>query len=186
MDIGIHMEGSMGKLAHKVAVVTGASKGIGAYDKEITALLLIDPYNDFISEGGKLWGRIRAVAEANGGVPHMLQLLHAAREARSGCSMRCIIATVPATTRHGSILRQFRKWPGREKTFEYGTWGGEMHPGFKPKAGEIVATEELHPVFGPGFTRIFGQDKIALQRHLASSCQALNAADVDCSLSSIH
>ena len=30
MDIGIQMRGSMGKLAHKVAVVTGASKGIGA------------------------------------------------------------------------------------------------------------------------------------------------------------
>jgi ureidoacrylate peracid hydrolase len=24
------------------------------YDKEITALLVIDPYDDFISEGGKL------------------------------------------------------------------------------------------------------------------------------------
>ena len=30
------------------------------YDKEITALLVVDPYNDFISEGGKLWERIRA------------------------------------------------------------------------------------------------------------------------------
>src|SRR6516162_6112637 len=35
------------------------------YDKEITALLVVDPYNDFISEGGKLWDRIRGVAEAN-------------------------------------------------------------------------------------------------------------------------
>lgn len=26
------------------------------YDKDLTALLVIDPYNDFISEGGKLWG----------------------------------------------------------------------------------------------------------------------------------
>jgi len=25
------------------------------YDKEITALLVIDPYNDFITEGGKIW-----------------------------------------------------------------------------------------------------------------------------------
>ena len=25
-----------------------------AYDKELTALIVIDPYNDFISEGGKL------------------------------------------------------------------------------------------------------------------------------------
>src|SRR5215467_10098403 len=52
------------------------------YDKEITALLVIDPYNDFISEGGKLWGRIRAVAEANNSVPHMLQVLNAARNAK--------------------------------------------------------------------------------------------------------
>jgi hypothetical protein len=44
------------------------------YDKEITALLVIDPYNDFISEGGKLWDRLKAVAEANSCVPHMLQV----------------------------------------------------------------------------------------------------------------
>jgi len=25
------------------------------FDKEVTALLVIDPYNDFISEGGKFW-----------------------------------------------------------------------------------------------------------------------------------
>jgi hypothetical protein len=29
------------------------------YDKEITALLLIDPYNDFISDGGKVWNRLK-------------------------------------------------------------------------------------------------------------------------------
>ena len=51
------------------------------YDKELTGLLLIDPYNDFISEGGKLWNRLKAVAEANACVPHMLQVLTAAREA---------------------------------------------------------------------------------------------------------
>ena len=48
----------------------------------ITGLLVIDPYNDFISEGGKIWGRIRAVAEANNCIPHMLAILHAARRAK--------------------------------------------------------------------------------------------------------
>jgi nicotinamidase-related amidase len=52
------------------------------YDKEITALLVIDPYNDFISEGGKIWDRLRGVAEANNCVPHMLQVLNAARKAK--------------------------------------------------------------------------------------------------------
>jgi hypothetical protein len=35
------------------------------FDQEITALLVIDPYNDFISEGGKVWDRLKTVAEAN-------------------------------------------------------------------------------------------------------------------------
>jgi hypothetical protein len=42
------------------------------YDKHITALLVIDPYNDFISEGGKIWERLRSVAEANNCIPHMM------------------------------------------------------------------------------------------------------------------
>ena len=33
------------------------------YEKEITGLLLIDPYNDFTSEGGKVWDRLKGVAE---------------------------------------------------------------------------------------------------------------------------
>ena len=51
------------------------------YDKEITALLVIDPYNDFISEGGKLWDRLKGVAETNHCVRHMIQVLAAARKA---------------------------------------------------------------------------------------------------------
>ena len=50
------------------------------FEKESTALLVIDPYNDFISEGGKIWDRIKSVAEANGCVANMLQLLITARK----------------------------------------------------------------------------------------------------------
>ena len=34
------------------------------YDQQLTALLVIDPYNDFISEGGKVWDRLKPVAES--------------------------------------------------------------------------------------------------------------------------
>ena len=47
------------------------------FDKEIAALLVIDKYNDFVSEGGKIWNRLKAVAEVNACVPHMLQILNA-------------------------------------------------------------------------------------------------------------
>jgi hypothetical protein len=52
------------------------------YDKSISALLVVDPYNDFISEGGKIWPRIKAVAEANDCVSNMLKVLNAAREVK--------------------------------------------------------------------------------------------------------
>ena len=29
------------------------------YEKQITGLAVVDPYNDFISEGGKLWDRVK-------------------------------------------------------------------------------------------------------------------------------
>jgi nicotinamidase-related amidase len=32
------------------------------YDPAHTALLLMDPYNDFLSEGGKLWPLVEEVA----------------------------------------------------------------------------------------------------------------------------
>ena len=42
------------------------------FKKQLTAVLVIDRYNDFPSEGGKVWPRIRAMTEANGRVPHIL------------------------------------------------------------------------------------------------------------------
>jgi hypothetical protein len=35
------------------------------FDKEITALLVTDPYNDFISEGGKIWIGSRLLQKAH-------------------------------------------------------------------------------------------------------------------------
>lgn len=52
-----------------------------SYDPRVTALLVIDPYNDFISEGGLLWDRLKPVAEANNCVAHMQEVLVAARQA---------------------------------------------------------------------------------------------------------
>ncbi len=52
------------------------------FDKDITGLVMIDPYNDFISEGGKVWDRLKGVAEANNCIPHMAEVLDAARERR--------------------------------------------------------------------------------------------------------
>ena len=111
------------------------------YEKEIVALLVIDPYNDFISEGGKIWNRIKGVAEANNCVPNMLQALTAARKA----GLRVFYA-MHHRYRQGDYetwkyIAPIQKSAWRGKVFEYGTWGGEIRNGFEPHAGDIVAQE---------------------------------------------
>jgi nicotinamidase-related amidase len=111
------------------------------YDKEITALLVVDPYNDFISEGGKIWDRIRAVAEANDCVPHMLQVLNAARKAKLRIFYAMHHRYRPGDYETWKYIAPIQKAAWKSKVFEYGTWGGEIRPEFEPKPGEIVATE---------------------------------------------
>jgi ureidoacrylate peracid hydrolase len=111
------------------------------FDKEITGLLVIDPYNDFISEGGKVWDRLKTVAEANDCVPHMLQVLNAARKAE----LRVFYA-LHRRYRQGDYetwkyIAPIQKAAWSHKTFEDGTWGAEIRPGFEPKPGDIVAAE---------------------------------------------
>ena len=111
------------------------------FEKEITGLLLIDPYNDFISEGGKVWDRIKSVAEANDCIPHMLQLLTIARKAE----VRVFYA-MHRRYRSGDYetwkhIAPIQKAAWSRKTFEYGAWGGEFRTEFAPRPGDIVAQE---------------------------------------------
>jgi ureidoacrylate peracid hydrolase len=111
------------------------------YDKEITALLVIDPYNDFISEGGKIWDRLKAVAEANQCVPNMLRVLNAARKVGLRVFYALHHRYRPGDYETWKYIAPIQKAGWLRKSFEYGTWGGEIRAGFEPKSGEIVATE---------------------------------------------
>jgi ureidoacrylate peracid hydrolase len=100
------------------------------YDKAITALLMIDPYNDFISEGGKIWDSIRGVAEANDCVPHMLQVLNAARKAKLRVFYALHHRYRPGDYETWKYIAPVQKAAWVHKSFEYGTWGGEIRPEF--------------------------------------------------------
>ena len=111
------------------------------YDKEITGLLVIDPYNDFISEGGLLWGRLKAVAEANSCVPNMIDVLESAR----GAGIRVFYALHrryrPGDYETWRYIAPIQRAAWTHRAFEYGTWGGELRNGFEPVPGDIVAQE---------------------------------------------
>jgi nicotinamidase-related amidase len=57
------------------------------YDKATTALLVVDPYNDFLSEGGKVWPRVKEIALEVG----LLDNLRAIHSAMRRAGMRIFI-----------------------------------------------------------------------------------------------
>ena len=111
------------------------------YNKPLTALIVIDPYNDFISEGGKIWDRLRGVAEANQCVPHMMQVLDAARKSGIRAFYALHHRYRPGDYETWKYIAPIQKAAWSRKTFEYGTWGGEIRREFEPRPGEIVAQE---------------------------------------------
>ena len=111
------------------------------FDKNTTALLIIDPYNDFISEGGKIWDRIKNVAEANNCVPNMSNVMNASRKA----GLRVFYAP-HHRYRSGDYetwkyIAPIQKAGWMSKVFENGTWGGEIRAEFAPQPGDTVAQE---------------------------------------------
>ena len=112
------------------------------YEPELTGLLIVDPYNDFLSEGGKLYGASKATLDANNVVEHMRVILAAARAA----GVQVFIAPHHRWREsdhhtHWKTTPPIGQATAHGKVFEDGTWGGSFHPDFEPKPGEVVAHE---------------------------------------------
>lgn len=112
-----------------------------SYPLERTALLLVDPYNDFLSEGGKAHARLKPVADEVGLLDNLRRLDRAVRNA--GVQ----VAIVPHRRWEAG---DYEDWDHPNPTqrrimdghyFARGEWGGEWHPDFVPKPGDIVASE---------------------------------------------
>ena len=112
-----------------------------SYDKQITALLVIDPYNDFISEGGLVWDRLKGVAEARRCIPHMQDVLTASRQAALRVFYALHHRYRPGDYETWKYIAPIQKANWRAKSFEYGTWRGEIRTEFLALPGDIVAHE---------------------------------------------
>lgn len=115
-----------------------APQASGPVDPKTTGLLIVDPYNDFLSEGGKLYGMCAATMNELNTVQHMKQITAASRAA----GVRIFI--VP---HHRAREGDFDNWrhvapvqagAARAKVFSDGSWGGEFHPDFKPQEDDVV------------------------------------------------
>jgi nicotinamidase-related amidase len=112
-----------------------------AYETDRTALLIVDPYNDFMSEGGKLHDAIKPTADASGMFDNLRKLIPAVR------SLGIQVFIVPHHRSHeGDFdgwqhMSLFQKQSAPLKAFEVGTWGGEFNPEFGPRKGDVIVHE---------------------------------------------
>ncbi|MGU3293197.1 isochorismatase family cysteine hydrolase [Williamsia sp. M5A3_1d] len=106
-----------------------------------TGLLLVDPYNDFLSEGGMLWPMVSDVATEEGLLDNMRAVVAAARA--NGVQ----IFVVPHKRwREGnyanwSFLTRDQQRGNEAHVFENGKWGGDWHPDFVPQPDDVVIAE---------------------------------------------
>lgn len=106
-----------------------------------TALLFVDPYNDFLADGGKLWPRVAAVAESVGLHGNLKRIVTAVRAAGLP------VFIVP---HHRSEPDDYERWDhptpyqlgsAKAQVFAKGSWGGEWFPEFAPQAGDTIVKE---------------------------------------------
>lgn len=112
-----------------------------SYSASDTGLLLVDPYNDFLSDGGKMWPAVKEVAIAQDLLKHLKQVVDAARAAAIQ------VFVVPHHRfEHGDCAKWKNASPYQIGTaklapFAKGTWGGEWHPDFVPQDGDVIVHE---------------------------------------------
>lgn len=111
------------------------------YDRDQTALLLVDPYNDFLSEGGKIWPMVKDVADEVGLLDHLRAVVTGVRSAGIKVFIVPHRRWEPGDYEgwhHANpsqiLLQQLRP-------FAKDTWGGEWHPDFTPQSGDITIKE---------------------------------------------
>ena len=111
------------------------------YDPRKTALLFVDPYNDFLSEGGKVWPLIREIAGEVG----LLANLRAVMAAVRGAGIQVFIVPhrrwEPGDYESWQHPNPTQRAIMKRHSFARGEWGGEWRPEFAPQAGDIVVQE---------------------------------------------
>jgi len=111
------------------------------YPRERTALLLVDPYNDFLSEGGKVYPRIKPIADEVGLLDNLRRLDRAIRTA----GIQVVIVPhrrwEPGDYENWDHPNPSQRAIMQRHSFARGEWGGEWHPDFVPQAGDVIVKE---------------------------------------------
>jgi nicotinamidase-related amidase len=115
------------------------------YTSAHTALLIVDPYNDFMTEGGKLYAAIKPTADASGLFGNLRKIIPAARAAK----MQVFVLPHHQSSHDGDDyagwqhVNMFQAKNAGLKAFEVGSWGAKFNPEFGPKPGDVVVRQHF-------------------------------------------
>lgn len=108
------------------------------YRIERTGLLLVDPYNDFLSEGGKVFPMIKEIATETRLLDNLRATVDAARKARVQIFYVPHRRWEPGDYEQWDHPNPTQRAIQHRHTFEKGTWGGEWHPDFVPHPEDVM------------------------------------------------
>ncbi len=111
----------------------------GGYDARRTALLIIDPVNDFLSEGGAAWEMTKSTVKKNDVVHQLKRLVEGARAA----GVPVLFGPMAYTEEDYTDARlQDRSGINRlmfeAQMFLAGSWGADFHPDVQPTAADVI------------------------------------------------
>ena len=108
------------------------------YTKERTALLFVDPYNDFLSEGGKLWPYVQGVATDVGLLDNLRIITAAIRKAGIQIFIVPHRRWQPGDFESWGYPNPDQIAGAQRQVFAKDSWGGEWRPDFAPKPGDTT------------------------------------------------
>ncbi len=104
-----------------------------------TALLVIDPVNDFLSEGGAAWEMTKSTVKKNDVVAQLQRLVGATREAGVPVLFGPMAYTQEDYADHGLQRRRgINRLMFETKMFLAGSWGADFHPDIQPTDADVV------------------------------------------------
>jgi nicotinamidase-related amidase len=108
-----------------------------------TALLLIDPYNDFLHPKGKVNEALAESIHHTQTIPHLLSLVKTVRKPQIPIFYCQHQQFHPGQYKDWQFMTASQQRLDARKVFEEGSWGAEIFEGLEPdpKNGEVVVAK---------------------------------------------
>jgi nicotinamidase-related amidase len=160
---------------HTMSNHEGKQEQIAAYEPNITAVLCVDHYNDFLSEGGKLWPWVKEVAEEVNLLDNLRKIVRTARESNISIFHVLHPRMEPGDYENWKYPSPYQLQGARNQIFAKGSWGGTLHHDFQAQPGDIIATEHWGSSGFPNTDldhqlKRHGKEKIIVIGLIANTC----------------